>query len=320
MFWLHALAVVPSLWLGNTCAQDAAFPQRALQIIVPYSTGTTADILARTLGQRLAERWKVSVVTDNRPGATGALGAAAVAKAAPDGHTLLFAAASFAIIPALYPSLAFDPVRSFAPVVQLTTSALGMVVHPQVPARTVRELADLARKRPGELFYVSAGNGSAQHLVMELFKLQTGTQIVHIPHKALSSGFTDLVGGHAQTTISTLQTVQGFASSGRLRLLAVSSAQRAPAFPAVATFKEQGLALEVETWSGAFAPAATPRSVITKINNEINTLLDAPELRESISRQGMSPAGGTPEQFDALLKSELTRWARVVKAAKIKFD
>ena len=257
MFWLHALAIVPSLWLGNTCAQDAAFPQRALQIIVPYSTGTTTDILARTLGQRLAERWKVSVVTDNRPGATGALGAAAAAKAVPDGHTLLFSAASFAIIPALYPSLAFDPVRSFAPVVQLTTSALGLVVHPQVPARTVRELADLARKRPGELFYISAGNGSAQHLVMELFKLETGTQIVHVPYKALSSGFTDLVGGHAQTTISTLQTVQGFASSGRLRLLAVSSAQRAPAFPAVATFKEQGLALEVETWSGAFAPAAT---------------------------------------------------------------
>jgi tripartite-type tricarboxylate transporter receptor subunit TctC len=313
-------AVAALCGMGVVAAQEAAFPQRTVQIIVPYSTGTTADILARTLGPRLAERWKVNVVADNRPGATGAIGAAAVAKATPDGHTLLFVAASFAIIPAVYPALGFDPVKSFAPVTQLTTSALGLVTHPQVPAHNVRELVALAKKRPGELFYVSAGNGSAQHLVMELFKLDTGTQIVHVPYRALATAFTDLMGGHAQLTISTLQTVQGFVNGGRLRLLGVSSAQRAAAFPAVPTLKEQGLAIDVETWSGALAPAATPPGVVGRISKDMNDLLSTPEHRETLSRQGMSAAGGAPEQFDALIKSELTRWARVVKAANIRFD
>ena len=301
-------------------AQEPPFPSRPVQIIVPYSTGTTADILACTLGPRLAERWKMNVVADNRPGATGAIGAAAVAKAPADGHTLLFVAASYAMIPAIYPSLAFDPVKSFAPITQLTSSPLALVVHPQVPARNVREFIRLAKQRPGELHYISAGNGSAQHLVMELFKLDTGTRIVHVPYRALSSGFTDLIGGHAQTTISTLQTVLPFVNGARLRLLATTTARRLPALPDAPTLTEQGVPLEVETWSAALAPAGTPASTVTKINTDINALLQLADVRELITRQGMNVAGGTPAQVDGLIKSELTRWARVVKAANIRFD
>ena len=291
-----------------------------MQLVVPYSTGTTADILARLLGPKLSERWKVSVVTDNRPGATGAIGIGAVAKAAPDGHTLLIVVASYAMIPAIYKTLPYDSLKSFTPVSRITTSGLALVVHPQIPAKTVREFVQLAKRRPGELFYSTAGNGSAQHFAMELFKLEAGVNLVHVPYKGLSSALTDLMGGHVQATISTLQTVQPFVSSGRLRMLAATSAERSPAFPLVPTLKEQGLALEVETWSGMLAPATTPAPVIQKLNADINALLQQPDIREQLARQGMTPTGGAPERLDALLKSELTRWARVVAAAKIRID
>lgn len=305
---------------GSALAQDTAYPARTVQIVVPYSTGTTADILARLLGPRLAERWKVGVVTDNRPGATGAIGLGSVAKAAPDGHTLAFVVTSYSMIPAIYRTLPFDPAKSFAPVGQITTSGLALVVHPQIPAANVRELVQLSKRRPGELFYASAGNGSAQHLAMELLKLETGVNIVHIPHKSLANALTDLMGGHVQITISTLQTIQPFVTAGRLRMLASASAARAPAFPDVPTLKEQGLALETESWSGALVPAATPAAVITRLNSDMGALLQLPEVRDTLAKQGMNAVGGPPERFGELVKSELTRWARVVAAAKIKFD
>src|SRR5262245_12726169 len=265
---------------GGATAQDLAYPTRAVQIVVPYSTGTTADILARLLGPKLADRWKVSVITDNRPGATGAIGMAFVAKAPPDGHTLMFVVASYTMIPALYEKLPFDPVRSFAPVALINTSRLALVVHPQLPVKSVRDFIQLAKRRPGELFYSSPGNGSAQHLVMELFKLETGTDIVHVPHKGLAGAITDLIGGHVQVIITTLQTIQPYATGGRLRMLAVTGAERSPAFPDVPTFKEQGLPrLQIETWQGALVPAATPSPVIARLNADINTLLQQPEIR-----------------------------------------
>jgi len=286
----------------GAAAQDVAFPTRAVQIVVPYSTGTTADIVARLLGPKLSERWKVSVITDNRPGATGGIGMAFVAKAAPDGHTLMIVVASYSMIPAVYQRLPFDPVKSFAPVVLLTTSGLALVVHPQLPVKSVREFIQLAKRRPGELYYSSPGNGSAQHLAMELFKLETGTHIVHVPHKGLASALTDVVGGHVQTIISTFQTVHSYVID-------------------VPTLKEQGLPmLEIETWSGALAPAGTPASVIARLNSDINTLLRQPGIREQLARQGMNPAGGPPDRFGELVKSELARWSRVVAAAKIKLD
>jgi tripartite-type tricarboxylate transporter receptor subunit TctC len=316
------VAMLAASTCGAASAQDAiVYPTRTVQIVIPYAPGTTADILARLLGPKLSERWKVGVIAENRPGATGSIGIAFVAKAAPDGHTLLFVPSSFSMIPALYPKLPFDPSKSFAPVALLTTGTLALVVHPQLPARSVREFVQLAKRRPGELHYASPGNASAQHLAMELFKLETGIDVVHVPYKGFGAAITDVMGGHVQAMIPSFQTAHPYVAGGRLRMLAVLSAERSPALPDVPTLKEQGLPqLEIEGWYGALAPAGTPAPVIAKINAELNALLQQPEIRDQLAKQGMNPAGGTPERFGALVRSELARWSRVVAAAKIKPD
>jgi tripartite-type tricarboxylate transporter receptor subunit TctC len=307
---------------GNAIAQDATvFPTRTVQIVVPYTPGTTADILARLLGPKLSEHWKVPVITDNRPGATGGIGIGFAAKAAPDGHTLLFVPSSYSMIPALYSKLAFDPLKSFAPVALIATGTLALVVHPQLPVRSVRELVQLAKRRPRELLYASPGNASAQHLAMELFKLETGTQILHVPYKGFAPAITDVMGGHVQVMIPSFQTAHPHVTSGRLRMLAVLSATRSPALPDVATMKEQGLPqLEIESWYGALVPAGTPATAIAKLNSDLVALLQHPEIREQLARQGMNAGGGTSERLGGLLKTELARWSRVIAAAKIRAD
>lgn len=319
---LSATVVVAAVTCGGASAQDAlSYPSRPVQIVVPYTPGTTADILARLLGPKLSERWKVSVITDNRPGATGGIGIAFVAKAAPDGHTLLFVPSSYSMIPALYSKLAYDPVKGLTPVIELATGTLALVVHPQLPARSVRELIQLAKRRPGELHYASPGNGSAQHLAMELLKIEGGVNIVHVPYKGFATALTDVMGGHVQVMIASFQTVLPHVVNSRLRMLAVTSAKRAPALPDVPVMKEQGLPqLEIELWYGVLAPAGTPAAVITKLNADLGALLQQPDIREQLAKQGMDAAGGPPERFGALLKSELARWSRVVAAAKIKLD
>ncbi|MGH8701288.1 MAG: Bug family tripartite tricarboxylate transporter substrate binding protein [Burkholderiales bacterium] len=320
---------------GNAAAQDPstgpstelrtgsgqAWPTRTVQFVVAYTPGSGADILARLFGPKLAERWKVAVITDNRPGATGNIAAAFVANAAPDGHTLLFIATSFGMTPALYTKLPFDPVKSFAPVVLIATSGLALVVHPQLPAKSVKEFIQLAKRRPGQMHYSSPGNGGPQHLTMELLKLETGIDIVHVPYKSLAGAITDVMGGHVQAMVSALQSAHPHVSSGRLRMLGVMSAVRSPAFPDVPTFKEQGLPkLEIYTWYGSFVPAGTPAAVVAKLNGEINAILQQPDVRDLLAKQGMNPASGPPERLGELVKSELARWDRVVKAANIKGD
>lgn len=307
--------------IGNAAAQDVAYPTRTVQIVVPYTPGAGADILARLFGPKLAERWKVAVITDNRPGATGNIGAEFVSNAAPDGHTLLFIATSFGMTPTLYKKLPFDPVRNFTPVVLIATSSLGVVVHPQLPVKTMGDFIKLAKRRPGELYYSSPGNGGPQHLTMELLKLETGIDIVHVPYKSLAGAITDVMGGHVQAMVSALQSAHPYVTGGRLRMLAVMSGERSPAFPGVPTMKELGLSkLEVYTWYGSFAPAGTPAAVVAKLNGEINAILQQSDSRELLGRQGMNPAGGPPERLGDLVKQELARWDRVVKAANIKAD
>ena len=297
------------------------FPSRVVQIVVPYTPGTGADILARILGPKLAERWRVGVVADNRAGATGNIGTEYVAKAAPDGYTLLCTATSFGTNPALNPKLPFDPVRSFTPVALIATSAVSVVVTAGLPANTMREFLELARSQPGKLYYSSPGNGGPQHLAMELLKLEAHIDLVHVPYKGSGGALADLVGGHVQAMIVSLQTAAPYVQGGKLRMLAVMSAARSPAFPEVPTLKELGLPdLEVETWYGLFAPAATPASVVQKLNAELNVLLAQPDVRELLARQGMVPAGGTPERFGELVREELARWSRVVAAAGIRAD
>jgi tripartite-type tricarboxylate transporter receptor subunit TctC len=313
------------LALAALCSSPAAFaqdyPARPVHIIVPYTPGTGADILARLIGPKLGERWKVGVPTENKPGATGNIGAEFVAKAAPDGHTLLFVATSFGTTPALQKNLPYDPVKSFEPVALIATSGLVVVVHPQVPARSMKELIELAKRQPGKMHYSSPGNGGPQHLAMELVKLETGMNIVHVPYKAAAGALTDVVGGHIDATVAAVQTAHPHVQSGRLRALAIMSAERSPAYPDVPTMGEQGLQdLEVETWYGAFAPASTPPAVIRKINSDINAALKEAQVREAIEKQGMTPVGGTPQRLGDLVRNELPRWNRVVSAAGIKAD
>ncbi len=317
-----ALAGLTLPWSAESLAQDGgAWPARTIQIVVPYTPGTGADILARILGPKLAERWKVGVVTDNRAGASGNIGTDFVAKSAPDGYTLLCTATSFGTNPAVNRKLPFDPVNGFAPVILLATSSVAVIVTSGLPAKSMREFLELARSQPGKLYYSSPGNGGPQHLAMELLKLDTRIDLVHVPYKGSGGALADLVGGHVQAMIVSLQTAAPYVQSGKLRMLSVMSAQRSPAFPDVPTLRELGLPdLEVDTWYGMFAPAGTPGAVVARLNAELNPLLKQPEVRELLAKQGMAAAGGTPERFGDLVKRELARWSLVVAKAGIKAD
>lgn len=314
-------AGLAAAWMTGAGAQEASYPSRTVQFVVAYSPGTGADILARLFGPKLAERWKTNIVTENRVGATGAIATAHVAKSVPDGHTLLFIATSFGMVPAIRSHLDFDPINSFAPVMLFATSGLGVVVHPQLPVRSLKDFIDLAKRRPGELHYSSPGVGGPQHLSMELLKLETGINIVHVPYKGFAGAITDAVAGHVQAMVSALQSAYPYVKSGRLRMLAIMNAERSDAFPGVPTMNELGFPnMEIYTWYGSFAPAGTPAAVVKRINADMNELLRLPEIRAPMSKLGMIAAGGPPERLGGLVKSELERWNRVVKAAKIKAD
>ena len=314
------MAAVLLALVATASAAQEPWPSRPVHVVVPYTPGTGADILARVLGPKLSERWKAAVVTDNKPGATGNIGAEAAAKSPPDGYTLLLTATSFTTNPALKPA-PFDPMKDFAPIGLLATGALGVYINPQVPAKNMREFIALVKSQPGKLYYSSPGSGGPQHLAMELLKLESGMDIVHVPYKGAAGAISDLVGGHVQAMISALQTVAPHVQSGRLRMLAVMSAKRAEAFPDVPTLKEAGAPdLEVETWYAMFAPAGTPEAIVTRVNRDVNELLKESDVREVLAKQGLEPAGGTPQRLGERVKRELANWTRVVKAAGIKAD
>jgi tripartite-type tricarboxylate transporter receptor subunit TctC len=316
----RALAALFLATLAGVAAGEEQWPTRPVHIVVPYTPGTGADILARVLGPKLAERWKAAVVTDNKPGATGNIGADAVAKSPADGYTLLLTATSFTTNPALKPA-PFDPVKDFAPIALLATGALGVYINPEVPAKNMRDFVALVKSQPGKLYYSSPGNGGPQHLAMELLKLETGMDIIHVPYKGAAGAITDLVGGQVQAMISALQTVAPHVKNGRLRMLAVMSSHRAEAFPDVPTLKEAGLPdLEVETWYAIFAPAGTPAAIVARLNRDVNELLKEADVRGVLAKQGLEPAGGTPEALGARVERDLASWTRVVKAAGIKAD
>ena len=326
--WLAARVVasfVAALVVVSTAraqeSANSAWPARTVQFIVPYTPGTGADILSRLLAPHLAQTWKVPVVTENRAGASGNLGADGVARANPDGYTLLFTATSFATNPPLMASLPFDPVKSFAPVAVVAASSMALMVNPSLNVRSVREFVDLAKASPGSLYYSSTGNGAPQHLTMELIKLEAGIDLVHVPYKGSGGAVADLVAGHVQAMVASLQTIAPFAANGRLRMLAVLSERRQSAFPDVPTLAEAGYpGLIVDTWYAVFAPAGTPGLVIARINAALAEAATRPEVRAQMARQGMAPVGGPPERLAETLRRDLARWARVIAAAHIKAD
>ena len=302
-------------------AQTPAYPNKPITLIVPYTSGTTADSLARLLGAKLSERWGVGFVTDNRAGASGIIGTEAAAKALPNGYTFMFTATAHGTVPALKSKLPFDPIKSFAPVILLGTSAMGVVVSPKLAATNFKEFLELARAQPGKLDYSTPGAGGPQHLAMELLLQETGTNLVHVPYKGSAGAVTDVIAGHVQASIVSLQTSSNFINSGQLKMLAVMSDARSPAFPSVPTLKELGHAnLVVETWYGVMAPAGTPPEIVAKLNTELNQLLQLPEIRDAMAKQGVAAAGGTPERLRDVVAKEITRWTNVVTTAKIKTD
>ncbi len=307
--------------LAAASATASAFPAKTLTLIVPYSTGTTGDTLARLLGAKLSERWGVAHLVDNKAGASGVIGSDALAKAAPDGHTLMFTATSHSTVPAVRPKLPFDPIKSFAPVLLLGTSAMAVVVSTKLEAQTFKEFIALAKSKPGKLDYSTPGGGGVQHLAMELLMQETGTQLMHVPYKGSSGALTDVVGGHVQASVASLQTASQLVQGGKLKMLAVMGDERSPAFPQVPTLKELGHpSLVVDTWYGVLAPAGTPPEVVAKINAELNALLKLPDVREALAKQGVVPGGGTPERLQQWISSDIARWTKLVKTANIKTE
>ncbi|HSU62242.1 MAG TPA: tripartite tricarboxylate transporter substrate binding protein [Burkholderiales bacterium] len=297
------------------------YPGRPVTIVVPFSPGTGIDILARTLGERFNARWSVPVVVENRPGASGNIGAEAAAHAVPDGYTLLMTATSFATNVALARQLPYDPQKSFAPVAVVATGTLALVVAPASPGKTIKEFVELVRAKPGALNYASTGNGTVQHLTMELLKQALGIDLVHVPYKANAGAITDVAGGHVEAMITPLHTAGPLVKQNRLRMLAVLSAERSPVFPSVPTLKEEGFPdLEVAVWYAMLVPAGTPQPVVAQLNSEVQEILSTPEVQEALAKQGLAPVGGPPERLAELLRSELARWPRVVAKAGIKAD
>jgi tripartite-type tricarboxylate transporter receptor subunit TctC len=304
---------------GTAQGQAQQYPAKPVRVIVPYAPGGGVDIMARLAAQKYSERMGAQFVVENRAGGGTIIGTEAVARAAPDGYTLLFANPALTSSPALNEKLPFDPVQSFAPVGLFVSSYNVLVVHPSVPVKTVKELVALAKRQPGQLNYASAGNGSAIHLAMETFQSAAGIQLVHIPYKGAGPAMNDVLGGQVTIMFTTAPPAVEFIRSGRLRALGVSSAKRLAVLPNVPTIAESGYpGFEVNNWIGMVAPAQTPRDIVARLNSEMNAMLVLPDFKERITSLGNQPAGGTPEQMGERLKKEVALWRKVFAPAKSK--
>jgi tripartite-type tricarboxylate transporter receptor subunit TctC len=308
------------LALGVSAAH--AFPDKPVRFVIGFTPGGPSDILARALGQKLADRWGQQVVVENRPGAGGNLAAEAVAKSAPDGYTWLLGNNSIlATNHALYRKLPYDPLKDFAPVALVALQPNILVVHPDVPAKSMGELIALARQSPGKLNYASSGAGAAAHLAGELFKSMAGVDIVHIPYKGAQPALNDLVAGHAQLMFATSASVIPFIKAGRLRALAVTTAQRSPSVPELPTVAEAGLAgFEATTWHGVVVPSATPLALVQRMNQDINAALKEKDLNERLAGLGAEVLTGTPREFADYIAREIPKWTKVVKDSGARAD
>jgi tripartite-type tricarboxylate transporter receptor subunit TctC len=311
---LCALALV----LPVVAAPAAEYPERAVRVIVTFPAGGGTDIVARMVFQKVAERSGAAFVIDNRGGAGGTIGTDLAAKAAPDGYTIVVVSGSHTINPALYKKLPFDSVRDFAPVAMLVTGPGLLVVHPSLPARNVRELITLARSQRGGLLYASAGNGTPPHLAAELFKLMTATQIAHVPYKGNAQAMTDLIAGQIALSFPTIPSALPHVQTGKLRAMGVTSTKRVGALPEIPAIAETVTGYDGSAWYGVLAPAGTPAAIVTRLHTELMTVLRTADLKDKLVSQGLEPASYTPEEFSALIVSELAKWAKVVAAAGVK--
>ncbi len=307
---------------GYATAQTENYPNKVIRLVVPYPPGGPADIAARTLAQKLTETWGQQVVVDNRGGAGGIIATELVAKAAPDGYTLLHGTPAGLVINSLLTKkLPYDARKDFTPVGMVVIVPQILVLHPSVPANTLKELIALAKAHPGHLNYASVGTGSPNHLGMELLKSMAGIDMVHIPYKGTAPAMTDLLGGQVQLMFNGMASVVQQVRVGKLKALAVGSAKRSPAAPEVPTVAEAGLpGFEYTTWNGIFAPAGTPRPIVAKLNAAMMKALAAPDVIQRLASEGSEPAADTSEEFAAYVKQEFAKWSRVIRIAGLKAE
>ena len=321
----QSICVVVALLTGSTAgawAQAPSYPARPVRVIVAFAAGGVADLQTRVVAQKLSELWQTSVVVDNRPGAGGNIAASIAAKAQPDGYTLLTCNfATHGLNPAAYRKLPYDPLKDFIAISMFGTAPSILAVHPSVPPRSVSELIAYAKANPGKLTMGSSGGGTSQYLSIELLKLMTGIDIIYVPYKGGAPALTDLLGGQVQSIVGALPTVIGFLPSGRIRALGVTSAVRSSQVPNIPTIAESGVpGFEVVGWNGLCAPTGTPPSVIAKISADTLKALEQPDTLQRLKEQGTDARPMTPAQFDAFVRAEITKWAKVAQAVGMKLD
>ena len=314
-----ALLMVASAGAGR--AQDAAsYPAKTIRIVIALAAGGGVDTSGRLLGQKFVDAWGQQVVADNRPGAGGTIAAELVARAAPDGYTLLMQSMSHAITPALY-KLSYDTIKDFAPISLFVQSPSVLAVHPSLPVKSVKELIALTKARPNEILFSSSGSGSGQHLAMELLNRMAGLQLVHIPYKGTAPSVLDLVAGRVSVTSASAISTMPHVRSGRLRALAVASGKRSPSVPELPTIAEAGVpGFAVDQWYALFAPAATPKEIIAKLYAEIARTVAQADTRERLLAMGLDPVGMPPDEFTAYVKTETVKWGKLVREAGIRVN
>ena len=315
---LLALAI-SALWAAQGVAQT--YPARPISLVVPFPAGAANDFLARTLAAEMRESFG-AVIVDNKPGGSGGIAAEYVKRAAPDGHTLLVINDGYLIFSAMNPSLPYDMLRDFEPVIRSNRLAFYVVVNPEaIPVKSLQEFVDFVRARPAKLSYGSAGNGSPHHLGAEMLKLQAGLDVTHVPYKGMAQGMPDLLSGRIQFIVTGLPVVASQIKAGKLRVLATVGSARSALMPDVPTFAEAGVAgVELNLWLGVVAPAGTPKPVIARLNAEFNRVLTIAAVREKLSLQGIDVAGGTPDELATVMRADLPAFARIVKATNIRSD
>ncbi len=304
---------------GATCAVAAAYPDKPVRMVVPFPPGGGTDVVARAIAQKLSEQWRQTVIVDNRPGAASMIGTEILAHSVPDGYTLGFVSMSHTINVSIYEKLPYDPIADFTPIILAATAPNVLVVNPAVGAKTVAELVKIAKARPGKLNFPSSGNGGVSHLSAEMFRYAAGIDITHVPYRGAGPALTSLLANETQLMMATTPVALPQMKAGRLIALAITSRARSPLAPELPTIAESGYAgFEADTWYGMLAPARFPPALTAQVNGAVSKMLSEPDFKERLAHEGAQPAGGTPAQFAAYIKSEIEKWAKIVRMAKVK--
>ena len=321
-FRLHPSSLI--LWcaavLAYASASAADYPTKTVRIVVGYPPGGPTDVIARTVAQKLTIALGQQVIVDNRPGASGMIGAEQVVKAPPDGYTLLTVPITYAVTPSVYPKMPYDAEKDLAPVALVASSPFILVVHPTLPVKTVKELIALAKSRPGQINYASASTGGMPHLAGELFNMMTGTRLTHIPYKGAAPATVDLLAGQVSLMFNNMLSAMPLVKANKLRAVAVTSSKRSAAIPELPTVAETIPGYEASGWYGTLAPAATPKEIIAKLNAEINKLMRLPDVTQRLAGDGVEPVGITAAEFGTYMHSEIIKWGKVVKISGVTVD